>query len=257
MRKLIYLLLVIGMLALGSSAIAECFVVIKSGNIRIGPGTKYKVVAQAKLGDYRINVKNVSDWVSFRDHNKIINKNKIKVGWVRLPYDKAKVGSIVWLTIDSTEDLRNPKFVIGKIKSYTGNAKHLLHQILYYPEENRNLYIHKSLVRLNKSDLECRKYAYNVKGQKTPVDLFATDTSIRSVVLSGVASNGYCEVPSINLWNVPGGIAARAQVIARVSGCIGIRAEVLDIRYMTYRTWYHVRTSGMKRGWVSETLIRF
>lgn len=174
MRKLICLIWIIIFCFITTNVSAECFVVIKNGNIRIGPGTKYGIAGKAKFGvsysirwKENINIKTIGDWVSFDSYGKFINKNKTRTAWIKFSGKSPKAGDVVWLTVDPSA----PTFIKGEIKSYTGYAYNVenslrLHEVLYYPEEYKKLYIHKSLVRLFKSDRECYDYAAKIRSQR-------------------------------------------------------------------------------------------
>src|SRR3989344_7320671 len=85
------------------------------------------------------------------------------------------------------------------------------------------------------------------------------DVNLNQVIvhISGI-ENGECVVPSVNLWDKPGGISKGAKVLTSVEGCLGLPVKVLEVRDVPPRNWYHVQTyctNAGKSGWVSESLI--
>ena len=75
----------------------------------------------------------------------------------------------------------------------------------------------------------------------------------QDVLLSGTNARGEVEVPHINLWDAPGGIATGAKVKSTLNN--GTPAKILASRYVNDRWFFLVEGQGQK-GWVTDSLLR-
>lgn len=138
------------LIILNSNVNAGYFYVLKTANIRSGPGLDHEIVGKAYKGDVIKNAeREINDWIHFTV--KCVDKNSIKKAcYAPFAYPKSLIKGEIY-TFEIRKDGRYMEPVEGMFIDFTGEKietrvpGRFCWEILYHPMEIKERFIHSSL----------------------------------------------------------------------------------------------------------------